>query len=73
MISGYYNDIMNFDYLIYGAHRFFGIRPKWERNLIQRDYQLRTYLKWKRSKKCSNIKCDELYYNRLSYLKGWLK
>ena len=51
-----------------------GIHPKWERELVESDYHLQTYKRWleKPNVMCTH-KCKELYYNRISYLKGWIE
>lgn len=72
MKSGYRKLRNKFNHLFYNLYHYIGIRPKWESKLIQCDYQLQTYQKWKSSNKCSSTKCEELYHNRLNYLKGWL-
>ena len=61
------------DELIYQIQHTFGISPKWERNLINSDSHLKMFLEWKKSGKCCPRKCDELYHNRLNYLKGWIE
>jgi hypothetical protein len=64
---------MSLEQLLYGVQHQLGIQPKWEKELIKRDYQLKTYWEWKRKNLCCVKKCDSLYQNRLNYLKGWLK
>ena len=50
-----------------------GIHPKWERELIEKDYHLQTFKRWEESDVMCTHKCKELYYNRISYLKGWIE
>jgi hypothetical protein len=64
---------MKVKHLVYELQHKMGIQPKWERDLIQRDEILQTFLEWKESKMCCPSKCDELYHNRLNYLKGWIE
>jgi hypothetical protein len=64
---------MKIQHLIYEIQHSVGIQPKWETNLIESDEHLKTFLSWKESKICCPSKCEELYHNRLNYLKGWIK
>ena len=64
---------MSLEQLLYGVQHQLGIQPKWEKELIKEDYQLKTYLEWKDTNGCCKDKCESLYHNRLNYLKGWLK
>ena len=59
--------------LIYEIQHNIGIEPKWERDLIDSDTYLKMFLQWRESGKCCPSKCDELYHNRLNYLKGWIE
>lgn len=49
-----------------------GVTPLWERELVKGDYQLQSYKRWIDSNRCCKRKCKELYYNRITYLKGWM-
>jgi len=64
---------MKIEHIIYEIQHKVGIKPKWERELISEDYQLRIFLEWKRNKRCCPHKCEQLYHNRLNYLKGWIE
>ena len=64
---------MKISYLIYITQHTIGIQPKWETNLIESDTHLQTYKRWMRNEKVCKKKCDELYHNRLNFLKGWLR
>jgi hypothetical protein len=64
--------IMDLEHFFYNIQHKMGIQPKWEKDLIANDYQLRIFLEWKKSKRCCPSKCEELYHNRLNYLKGWI-
>jgi hypothetical protein len=63
---------MKIEHLLYELQHRIGIIPKWEKKLIEKDSHLKMFLKWKKSKLCSSQQCEELYHNRLNYLKGWL-
>ena len=63
---------MKTSYFIYIILHNFGIQPKWEKELIEKDTHLKLYKLWMKKNVCKR-KCDELYHNRLNYLKGWLK
>ena len=63
---------MKIDYIIYSVQHAVGHQPKWERDLIESDTHLKTYKLWMGKLTCKK-KCDELYHNRLNYLKGWIK
>lgn len=60
-------------YIIYIIQHTIGIQPKWEKKLIQSDTQLQTYKSWMENDKVCSQTCDELYHNRLNFLKGWLR
>jgi hypothetical protein len=49
-----------------------GIQPQWEVNLIQRDTKLQKFFQASKTGLygCSK-KWDELYINRLKFIKGW--
>ena len=63
---------MKIDYIIYSVQHAVGHQPKWETELIESDIHLKTYKTWMGKSTCKK-KCDELYHNRLNYLKGWIK
>jgi len=65
--------IMKIDYIIYSVQHSIGIQPDWETKLIESDTHLKTYKRWMGKDKVCKKKCDELYHNRLNFLKGWLK
>jgi hypothetical protein len=64
---------MKIKHLIYEIQHSVGIQPQWETELIEGDTHLKTFLKWKKSKIGCSQKCEQLYHNRLNYLKGWIK
>jgi len=64
---------MKIDYIIYSVQHSIGIKPKWEAELIESDPHLQTYKGWMKKDGVCKKKCDELYHNRLNFLKGWLK
>ena len=61
---------MKIDESIYQLQKTIGVRPKWEKDLIETDTHLQTYLEWKKQKYVPDSMCDELYSTRLNYLKG---
>ena len=63
---------MKIDYIIYSVQHAVGHEPKWERDLIESDTHLKTFKTWMGKMTCKK-KCDELYHNRLNYLKGWIR
>ena len=63
---------MKISYFIYIIQHNFGIQPKWERDLIERDTHLKTFKRWMSTTNDCNC-CHKLYHNRLNYLKGWLR
>jgi len=64
---------MKIDYIIYSVQHLVGIQPKWETELIEEDTHLKTYKGWMSKERVCKKKCDELYHNRLNFLKGWLR
>jgi hypothetical protein len=64
---------MKIDYIIYSVQHSIGIQPKWETKLIESDTHLKTYKGWMSKERICKKKCDELYHNRLNFLKGWLR
>jgi hypothetical protein len=64
---------MRADYLIYIIQHKIGIQPKWERDLIQKDKHLQTFLSWMEKRKPFCKHSHSLYHNRLNFLKGWLR
>jgi len=64
---------MKIEHLVYEIQHSIGIEPKWERELIEEDSHLKMFKEWRKSGKCCKSKCEELYHNRLNYLKGWIK
>jgi hypothetical protein len=64
---------MKIKHLIYEIQHSVGIQPQWETELIEGDTHLKTFLEWKKSKICCPQKCEQLYHNRLNYLKGWIE
>ncbi len=64
---------MKIGYIIYSVQHSIGIQPDWERKLIEEDTHLKTYKRWMGKENVCKRKCDELYHNRLNFLKGWLK
>ena len=61
---------MKIDESIHQLQKTIGVKPKWEKDLIETDSHLQTYLKWKEQKYVPDNMCDELYSTRLNYLKG---
>jgi len=64
---------MKIEHFIYELQHKVGIQPQWEKKLIDGDTHLQMFLEWKKSKMCCPKKCEELYHNRLNYLKGWIE
>ena len=61
-------------YIIYSVQHAIGHQPKWERELIESDTHLQVYKLWMSKMSCPTLckKTDELYHNRLNFLKGWI-
>jgi hypothetical protein len=51
---------------IYQIQSRLGIRPKWEKELLETDDTLKAYKEFKDRGMCST-----LYYLRINFLKGW--
>ena len=65
-----------FEYFIYMFQHHIGIVPKWEQRMRSTDIKLRTFYTEARCFRNDGWTCkhyEELYHNRLNYLKGWIK
>lgn len=64
-----------FEYIVYIFQHRLGIQPKWERKLRMEDTKLRTFHSEAHCKFNDGWVCkhyEELYHNRLNFLKGWI-
>lgn len=65
-----------FEYIIYNFQHRLGLVPKWETELRINDDKLRTFYTEAHSFRNDGWMCkhyEELYHNRLNYLKGWIE